>query len=200
MIPRRTARFVLVFAAFLGALATVLAVVLVLAKPHGATLAASGAKIGGHFQLVDQNGRMVTEADFKGAPSLVFFGFTHCPDACPTTLMELSDVLKKLGGDAGKVHVVFITVDPERDNPGALKDYLSSFDPQVVGLTGDAAAIASVTKEYRVYYKKVPTEGGDYTMDHTALVYLMDRNGHFVSPFSLKRSPEDAAADLRRYL
>jgi protein SCO1/2 len=191
-----TTRFVLVFAAFLGGLATVLAVVLVLVRPQGAAPPA----IGGPFKLIDQNGHAVTEADFRGEPSLVFFGFTHCPDACPTTLLELSDVLQKLGPAANKVHVLFITVDPERDNAASLKDYLSSFSPQVTGLTGDPGAIAAVAKEYRVYYKKVPTEGGDYTMDHTALVYLMDRNGHFVAPFNLRRSPEDAAADLRRYL
>lgn len=195
-----TTRFVLIFAAFLGGLATVLALVLVLARPPGASLPGTGAAIGGPFKLTDQNGRAVTDADFKGGPSLVFFGFTHCPDACPTTLLEISDVLQKLGSAAGKVHVLFITVDPERDDAASLKDYLSSFNPQVVGLTGDPTAIAAVAKEYHVYYKKVPTEGGDYTMDHTALVYLMDRNGHFVAPFNLRRSPEDAAADLRRYL
>jgi protein SCO1 len=196
----RTTRLVLVFAAFLGGLATVLAVVLVLARPPGTSLAAPPAAIGGPFKLTDQNGRTVTDADFKGKPSLVFFGFTHCPDACPTTLLELSDVLQKLGPDSSRIHVLFITVDPERDDAASLKDYLSSFNPQVIGLTGDAAAIAAVAREYRVYYKKVPTDDGDYTMDHTAVVYLMDRQGRFVAPFNLRRSPEDAAADLRRYL
>lgn len=196
----RTTPLVLVFAAFLGGLATVLAVVLVLVRPPGASLAASPAAIGGPFKLIDQNGRSVTDADFRGEPSLVFFGFTHCPDICPTTLLELSDVLQKLGPDSSKVHVLFITVDPERDDAASLKDYLSSFNPQLIGLTGDPTEIAAVAKEYRVYYKKVPTDGGDYTMDHSALVYLMDRDGHFVAPFNLRRSPEDAAADLRRYL
>ena len=195
-----TTRFVLVFAAFLGGLATVLAVVLVVARPPGAALSSASAAIGGPFKLIDQNGRTVTDADFKGEPSLVFFGFTHCPDACPTTLLELSDVLQKLGPASSKLHVLFITVDPERDDVASIKDYLSSFNPQVIGLTGDPTAIAAVAKEYRVYYKKVPTEAGDYTMDHTALVYLMDRNGHFVAPFNLRRTPEEAAADLRRYL
>ena len=195
-----TTRFVLVFAAFLGGLATVLAVVLVVARPPGAGLSSASAAIGGPFKLIDQNGRTVTDADFKGEPSLVFFGFTHCPDACPTTLLELSDVLQKLGPASSKLHVLFITVDPERDDVASLKDYLSSFNPQVIGLTGDPTAIAAVAKEYRVYYKKVPTETGDYTMDHTALVYLMDRNWHFVAPFNLRRTPEEAAADLRRYL
>jgi protein SCO1/2 len=93
-----------------------------------------------------------------------------------------------------------VTVDPERDTAAALKDYLASFDPHVHGLTGDPAALAAVAKAYRVYYKKVPLDGGDYTMDHTAIVYLMDKEGHFVSPFSLKRKPEVAAAELRKYL
>jgi len=196
----RTTRLILVLAAFLGGLACTLTVVLLLARPDGGSFATPTAAIGGPFRLLDQNGRVVTEADLKGEPFLVFFGFTHCPDVCPTTLFELSQVLDKLGPDAAKVRVLFVTVDPERDKPDTLKDYLSSFNPNVVGLTGDPAAIAAIAKEYRVYLKKVPLEGGDYTMDHTALVYLMDRDGRFVAPFSLKRPPEQAAADLRRYL
>ncbi len=158
------------------------------------------AQIGGPFRLIDQNGKPVTDQDFKGKPFLVFFGFTHCPDVCPTTLFDISEVMKSLGPDAARVGAVFITVDPQRDTTASLKDYLSNFDPHVEGLTGDAAALAAVAKEYRVYYKKVPLDGGDYTMDHTAIVYLMDKDGHFVSPFSLKRKPEASAAELRKYL
>src|SRR5207247_2979927 len=99
-----------------------------------------------------------------------------------------------------RVGALFVTVDPERDKPGQLKDYLSSFNPRVHGLTGDPDAVAAMAKAYRVYFKKVPLDGGGYTMDHTALVYLMDKEGRFVAPFSLKRTPEAAAADLRRYL
>ena len=116
------------------------------------------------------------------------------------TLFDISEVLNKLGPDAGKVNAVFVTVDPERDSPAALKDYLASFNPRIVGVGGDAEQLAAVAKAYRVYYKKVPLKDGDYTMDHTAIVYLMDKNGQFVAPFSLKRKPEDAAAELRRYL
>lgn len=195
----KTTRFILVIAAFLAGLASVFAVLLVVTKPQAGSLNPAAA-IGGPFQLVDQNGHTVTDADLKGEPSLVFFGFTHCPDACPTTLLELSDVLDKLGSDADKVHVLFITVDPERDNPDALKDYLSAFNSRLVGLTGDLPAVTMVAKAYHVYFKKVPLEGGDYTMDHTALVYLMNKEGRFVTPFSLKRSPQDAAEDLRRFL
>jgi protein SCO1/2 len=108
--------------------------------------------------------------------------------------------MRSLGPDADRARALFITVDPERDTPAVMKDYLSSFDPHLAGLTGDAAAIAAVAKAYRVYYKKVPLDQGGYTMDHTAIVYLMDKDGRFVAPFSLKRTTEAAAADLRRYL
>jgi protein SCO1 len=195
----KTTRVLLVIAAFVAGLAGVFAVLLVVTKPQAGSLIGTAA-IGGPFQLVDQNGRTVTDKDLKGEPFLVFFGFTHCPDACPTTLLELSDVLEKLGSDADKVHVLFITIDPERDSPNALKDYLSAFNSRLLGLSGDLAAVTAVARAYHVYFKKVPVEGGDYTMDHTALIYLMNKDGQFVSPFSLKRSPQDAAAELRRFL
>jgi protein SCO1/2 len=158
------------------------------------------AAIGGPFRLTDQDGRTVTDEDFKGKPLLVFFGFTHCPEICPTTLFEISEVLRKLGPDADRARALFITVDPEQDTPKALKDYLSSFDPHMSGLTGSADAIAAVAKAYRVIYRKVPLDEGGYTMDHTAIVYLMDKQGRFVAPFSLKRGTEASAAELRKYL
>ena len=158
------------------------------------------AAIGGPFQLVDQSGATVTERNLQGKPSLIFFGFTHCPDVCPTTLFEMSELLRAMGKDADRVNAYFISVDPERDNVPAMKDYLSSFDPHLKGLTGDPAAVAKVISEYRVYAKKVPLKDGDYTMDHTALTYLMDRDGRFVAPFNLNRKPEEAAADLKKYL
>ncbi len=157
----------------------------------------AAAAIGGPFQLTDQSGATITEKSLQGRPTLIFFGFTHCPDVCPTSLFEISEVLRAMGPDADKVNAYFVSVDPERDNIQAMKDYLSSFDPHLKGLTGAPDAVA---KEYRVYVKKVPLDHGDYTMDHTALVYLMDKEGRFVTPFNLKRTPEDAAADLRRYL
>jgi protein SCO1 len=158
------------------------------------------AAVGGPFHLEDQNGQPVSDEDMKGRPFLVFFGFTHCPEICPTTLFEMSEVIRQLGKDADRIGALFITVDPERDTPAALKDYLASFDPHLRGLTGDPAAVNAAIKAYRVYAKKIPLEGGDYTMDHTAVVYLMDKDGHFVAPFNLKRTPEAAAAELRRYL
>jgi protein SCO1/2 len=161
---------------------------------------AAPAAIGGPFQLTDQTGQTITEKSLEGRPTLIFFGFTHCPDVCPTSLFEISEVLRAMGKDADRVNAYFISVDPERDTPAAMKDYLSSFDPHLKGLTGDPEVMAKVISEYRVYAKKVPLKDGDYTMDHTALVYLMDRVGHFVAPFNLKRTPEEAAAELKRYL
>src|ERR1700748_1113754 len=114
------------------------------------------AAIGGPFQLTDQTGATVTEKSLQGRPTLIFFGFTHCPDICPTSLFEISEVLRAMGKDADRVNAYFITVDPERDNATTMKDYLSSFDPHLKGLTGDPAAVAKVTSEYRVYSKKVP--------------------------------------------
>jgi protein SCO1/2 len=158
------------------------------------------AAIGGPFQLTDQTGATVTEKDLQGHPTLIFFGFTHCPDVCPTSLFEISEILRAMGKDADKVNALFISVDPERDNAAAMKDYLSSFDPHLKGLTGDPAAVQKVITAYRVYAKKVPLKDGDYTMDHTALIYLMDRDGRFVAPFNVNRKPEEAATDLKRYL
>jgi protein SCO1/2 len=166
----------------------------------GASKLAQPAAIGGPFQLTDQNGKAVTDKSLKGKPTLIFFGYTHCPDVCPTSLFEISEVLRAMGKDADRVNAVFISVDPERDTPATMKDYLSSFDPHLEGLSGDPAETAKVITSYRVYAKKVPTKDGDYTMDHTALIYLMDRDGRFVSPFNLKRTPEEAAADLKKYL
>ena len=166
----------------------------------GVSKVAQPAAIGGPFQLTDQNGKAVTDKSLKGKPTLIFFGYTHCPDVCPTSLFEMSEVLRAMGKDADKVNAVFISVDPERDTQAAMKDYLSSFDPHLEGLSGDPAEVAKVITSYRVYAKKVPAKDGDYTMDHTALIYLMDRDGRFVAPFNIKRKPEEAAADLKKYL
>ncbi len=196
----RTTRLLVMLSAFAAGLASVFAVILFVSGREPGAMVTPSSAVGGPFRLVDQTGRTVTEQDFRGHPFLVFFGYTHCPDVCPTTLFDVSEVLGKLGPDAGRVAALFVTVDPERDTPETLKDYLSSFNPRLIGLTGDPAAIAAIAKEYRVYLRKVPGENGEYTMDHTALVYLMDKDGKFVAPFSLKRKPEEAAADLRRYL
>ena len=196
----RSARIVVTVAAFLAGLVLCFGVILIVSGRLSAPVAQQAAAIGGPFKLTDQNGKAVTDQDLKGRPFLVFFGFTHCPDICPTTLFDVSEIMRALGKDADRVGALFITVDPERDTPAALKDYLSSFDPHLAGLTGEPAAVAAVAKAYRVYFKKVPLDQGGYTMDHTAIVYLMDKDGRFVSPFNLKRTTEAATADLRRYL
>jgi protein SCO1 len=191
-------RPLVIVASFAGSLVIGLLLMLwALGGVHGVT---APAAIGGPFQLTDQSGAPVTEKSLEGRPTLVFFGYTHCPDVCPTTLFEISEVLRAMGKDADRVNAYFVSVDPERDNQAAMKDYLSSFDPHLKGLTGDPAAVAKVTTEYRVYAKKVPLKDGDYTMDHTALTYLMDRDGKFVAPFNLNRTPQEAAADLEHYL
>lgn len=196
----RLTRVLVILAAFLTGLAIALTVTLFIVSRSEQPVLSGPPAIGGPFSLTDNNGRTRTEADLKGHPTLVFFGFTHCPDICPTTLFEVSEILRQLGPDAGGARGLFVTVDPERDTPEKLKDYLSSFDPNLTGLTGSPDAIQQMLKAYRVYAKKVPTDSGGYTMDHTALVYLLDKQGRFVAPFNVKRPPADAAADLRRYL
>ena len=197
MSPAAT-RLVILIAAFVAGLGA-FSIGIFLISGRGPVPVVQPAAVGGPFRLVDQTGAEVTEAVLKGQPSLVFFGFTHCPDVCPTTLFDVSEVYKALGRDGDKVKAFFVSVDPERDTPELLKEYLSSFDPRLRGLTGDPAAVAAMEKAYRVYSKKVPLDGGGYTMDHTALVYLMDKEGRFVAPFNLKRKPEESAADLKRY-
>jgi len=155
--------------------------------------------IGGPFQLTAHNGQQMTEKDLLGRPFLVFFGYTHCPDICHTTLFELSEILRALGPEA-KIAALFVTVDPERDPPAVLKDYLSNFDPRIVGLTGPHDALDPMLKEYRIYSKRAPGESEDYSVDHTTIVYLMDKNGLFVSAFNVARRPADAARELQRHL
>jgi protein SCO1/2 len=196
----RSVRVLLVAGAFLTGLILCFAVILLVSGRVSAPSVTQIATVGGPFSLTDQNGRTVTDRDLKGHPFLVFFGFTHCPDVCPTALFEVSEIMRALGPDADRVRALFVTVDPERDTTTTLKDYLSSFDPHLSALTGDPEAVAAMAKAYRVYYKKVPLSEGGYTMDHTAIVYLMNKDGKFVSPFNIKRPPEVAAADLRKYL
>jgi protein SCO1/2 len=196
----RTSHIMLVLSAFLAGLVIFLVVFLYASGQFRGSGATSYSAIGGPFKLVDQDGKPITDQDLKGEPALVFFGYTHCPDVCPTTLFELSEVLHALGKDADRMHALYITVDPDRDTPAVMKDYLSSFDPHLRGATGDQKSIENVEKAYRVFAQKVPTGNGEYSMDHTALVYLMDKQGRFVAPFSLKRQPAEAAADLRKYM
>jgi protein SCO1 len=196
----RLSRAALTLSAFLCGLILVFAAILLITGRSSSPIGPAVAAVGGPFHLEDQDGKPFSDANMKGRPYLIFFGFTHCPDICPTTLFDISQLLHHLGKDADRTGALFITVDPDRDTPAALKDYLSNFDPHLRGLTGDSAAVAAAIKAYRVYAKKVPLENGDYTMDHTAVVYLMDKDGKFIAPFNLKRTPEAEAAELRRYL
>jgi protein SCO1/2 len=196
----RTQRLLAIAGAFTAGLVLCLGLILVVSGRGTGTGTVQAAAIGGPFNLIDQNGQPFSDKDLKGKFFLVFFGFTHCPDVCPTTLFEISEIMRNLGPEADHTAALFISVDPERDTPEAMKDYLASFDPHIRGLTGDAPALSAVAKAYRVYYKKVPLDGGDYTMDHTAIVYLMDKDGRFVAPFNMRRTSDVAAADLRKRL
>ena len=161
--------------------------------PRGlAGTSVGAADIGGPFTLTTASGGKLSDTDLKGKPFAVFFGFTHCPEVCPTTLAETSQTLQALGPEGKDLKVLFITVDPERDTPRFMANYLQSFDPRIVGLTGTRAEIDAVGKEYRAYWKKVPTDDGDYTMDHTASMFLMDSAGRFVGTVSY-----DEAAPMR---
>jgi protein SCO1/2 len=162
--------------------------------------ATSKPKVGGPFTLVDQKGNEVTDRTLLGKPTVMFFGFTHCPEVCPTTLYEMTLVLEELGEDAGNINSVFVSVDPERDTREALADYLEAFDPHIIGLTGPRDEIQRMADAYRVYFRKVPMDGGDYTVDHTALVYLFDADGNFVNPLNLKQEPQQAAEPIRELL
>ena len=135
----------------------------------------------------------------QGRWRLVFFGFTHCPDVCPTALFDMSEVLKRLPADK-RVSALFVTVDPERDTPAILKDYLSSFDPRISGLSGTRPEIDAALKSYRVYSKKQPQENGDYSMDHSAIIYLMDKQGRFVTALNLQSPPEAVAKEIQRFM
>lgn len=151
--------------------------------------------IGGTFAMTEMTGQPITEASLRGKPTALFFGFTGCPNTCPTTLQMLTDVLGRLGNDADRLNVVFVTVDPGRDTPEQMRSYLTSFDRHIRGLTGTEAQLAAMAAAFHVQYRRVPIEGGDYTMEHTAAVLLLDARGRFTGaiPFgadeaSLQRS------------
>ncbi|MGH6935073.1 MAG: SCO family protein [Methylocella sp.] len=154
--------------------------------------------IGGPFELVDQDGKKVTDKTFAGKPSLILFGFTSCPETCPLILTELSTWLNAIGPDADKLNVLFISIDPERDTPAHLKEYLSSFHPRIRGLTGTSEQIAAVAKEYRVYYRRIQLEKGAYALPHATVIYLMDRAGRFVNQISLQTEDKIAIERLRQ--
>lgn len=156
------------------------------------------APYGAPFQMTDMNGQPITEAAFAGHPSAVFFGFTHCPEVCPTTLFEMKGWFDKLGDEGKNIKAYFISVDPARDTPQLLKDYISNVTDRVTGITGTEASIAELAKAWGVYYKKVDTSGGDYTMDHTALVFLLDSKARFHGTIAYGENPDTALAKMKR--
>jgi len=156
------------------------------------------AAVGGPYVLTDQNGAPRSDRDFHGRWVLLYFGYTFCPDVCPTTLAKISAALGKLGSQADRFVPVFITIDPARDTPSVLKSYLAAFGPQFVGLTGKPSDIAKVAHSYRVYYAKHPLAGGNYAMDHSSVIYLIDPNGNFVKVYDDEASVQALVADLKK--
>jgi protein SCO1/2 len=152
------------------------------------------------FDLVDQNGNPVDETVFAGHPSALFFGFTHCPEVCPTTLAEMSAWFEALGEEGDDLRAYFVSVDPERDTPAILGDYVSWVSDRITGITGNAEQVDVLAKAWGVFYEKVPIEGGDYTMDHTASVFLLDRQGQFQGTIAYREDMETALGKLRNLL
>jgi protein SCO1/2 len=160
----------------------------------------SEISMSGAFHLVDQDNRPVSDRDLLGKPAVVFFGYTYCPDVCPTTLTDMTGWLKALGPDADRLTMVYVTIDPERDTPARLKQYLTAFDPRIRGLTGSPKAVAEAARAFKVYYQKVPTEGGDYSMDHSTLIYLMDGRGRAAALMPYGMPKDTMVTALRKLL
>lgn len=167
-----------------------------LSPPDSETMVA----IGGPFSLTDQDGKKRSDADFRGKIMLVYFGYTDCPDVCPLTLQNMGAALAALGDKGQSIVPIFITVDPERDNVAKMKEYAARFSPRLVALTGTPDEVAAAAKAYRVYYAKHQEAGGGYSMDHTSLIYLMGRDGHYLTHFSPDVSPQDMAAGIAKFL
>jgi protein SCO1 len=153
---------------------------------------------GAPFTLVDDQGQTITEAAFRGHPSAVFFGFTHCPEICPTTLFEMDAWLKQLGDEGKGIRAFFVSIDPERDTPETMRNYVTNVSDRITGITGDPAKVAAMAKSFSIYFRKVPLDDGDYTMDHTASVLLLDRAGDFEGTIAYGEDEGAAVAKLRR--
>jgi protein SCO1 len=162
------------------------------------TIALDKVALGGPFTLTDQNGARLSDTEFRGKYMLVFFGYTFCPDVCPTTLAVMAAALDKMDAGADRIVPVFISVDPARDTPEVLKAYLSGFGTRFVGLTGSEDEIAATAKAYLVYVQAHKDQGENYAVDHSGVVYLMDRSGAFLANYSLDASPDKLAADLAK--
>ena len=185
----------------------VAAVVLIAAASAGAWWAWTAPAprvggIGGPFALVDGDGKAVTDRDLRGRLSLIYFGYTFCPDVCPTTLSSMIGGLEALGSDADRVRPVFITLDPERDTPAVVRDYVAAFSPRLLGLTGSPEAVAAAARAFRVYFAKHPNaeKPADYTLDHSSILYLMDERGAFRALIRADQPPHDMAEEIRRNL
>lgn len=158
----------------------------------------SGQPFGAPFALTDGKGQPVTDAAFRGHPSAVFFGFTHCPEVCPTTLAEMDGWLKKLGNEGGNIRAYFVTVDPERDTPEVLGTYVGNVSDRITAISGEPAKVMQMVKDFKIFARKVPTENGDYTMDHTASVLLLDSTGDFFGTIAYEENTDTAIAKLKR--
>lgn len=172
-------------------------------EPEGAQNSAAPAQPnapGGPFKLTDTNGRTVTNETLKGKPYAIFFGFTRCPDVCPTTMARMALLHKRLGADAAKMNVVFVSVDPKHDKREDIASFLSMFDAPVIGLTGDPAELERMEKAFKIYVERVPLPNGDYTIDHTARILLFDRNGQFADTMDAKEPEAQAVERLRKLI
>ena len=192
----RTTRPLVIIAAFAASL--VVGLVIMLWALGGLRTVTAPAAIGGPFQLTDQAGQTVTEQNLKGKSTLIFFGFTHCPDVCPTTIARLTKLRRELGKGDDALSIVFITVDPERDTPSDVDTYIKLYDSPVIGLTGTPAQIEQVKKQFGIYSRKVDQPGGSYSVDHTATVILLDRRGQFSSTLSPEEGNQVALDKLKR--
>jgi protein SCO1 len=171
------------------------------ARSNGIQAVLGGAaRIGGPFQLTTHEGRPFSDKDLAGKPYAIFFGFTRCPDVCPTTLLDMTNRLEELKDDADKLRILFVSIDPERDTPEFLAGYMKSFDKRIIGLTGTREQIARIAKAYRVIYEKVPGSAGDYTMNHTAIVYLFDKNGSFASTLAYQEAEANQRSKIKRLI
>lgn len=159
-----------------------------------------GAAFGGPFTLIDRNGAEVTDKSLAGKPYAIFFGFTRCPDVCPTSLARMARLRKQLGADGMKFNIVFVSVDPAHDRPAHIGSYVDLFGTPIIGLTGSDAQISQISKGFGVYVKRVPTEGSDYTIDHTAAIYLMTANGEFAGTIDHHEADKVALEKLQRLI
>jgi len=201
--PKRSNRLLLILMVVMMVAAAVTVVVMWYHVESGPRDQVTGAApaIGGPFSLIDQTGAPVTDQTYKGRYRLIYFGYTFCPDACPTELQVMAQAVEALGADGARVQPIFVTIDPERDTSERLAGYVPLFDKNLVGLTGSPAAIAQVAKEYKVYYAKAEQpDGGPYMMNHSSFVYLMDPEGRFLTVFPSDMDGDKMASEIRRYM